>query len=190
MPSNLGKGTVPRDAYCSAPPLTSAPLILLPPRLPSRAEEARRPRTPLARRPRAPLLAIVKRKVRESETDSAEFVVDERDVEDVKLEPKIEPDPRQLSARVAALAIRHPALSASTSSEEAQGPSAIAYRTQSLCAIPSSQLGPAASARKPGRPKGSKSRPRIPVTFGLPVPPVRQAAAKAQAEMLSSKNRS
>ena len=190
MPSNLGKGTVPRDAYCSAPPLTSAPLILLPPRLPSRAEEARRPRTTLAHRPRAPLLAIVKREVRESEMDSAEFIVDERDAVDVKVEPKIEPDPRHLSAQVAALAIRHPDSTASTASEEAQGPSGIAYRTQPLCTIPSSQLGPAAPARKPGRPKGSKSKPRIPVTFGLPVPPVRQAAAKARAEMSTSKNRS
>ena len=190
MPTNWGKGTVSRDAYCSAPPLTSTPLIFLPPHLPLRAEEGRRPRTPLAHRPRAPLFAIVKREVHESETDSAEFVVDERDAEDVKVEPKIEPDPRQLSARVAALAIRHPDYTASTSSEEAQGPRAIAYRTQPLCAIPSSQLGPAAPARKPGRPKGSKSKRRIPVTFGLPVPPVRQAAAKAQAEMSSSKNRS
>ena len=120
-----------------------------------------------------------------------EFVVDDEDVEwPIKVEPKIEPDSRQLTARVPALAIRHPPLTASTSSEEAQGPSGIAYRTQALCAIPSGQLGPAALPRKPGRPKGSKNKPRIPITFGLPVPPERQAAAKARVERSSSKNRS
>ena len=121
--------------------------------------------------------------------DSAEFVVDERDVEDVKLEPKIEPDPRQLSARVAALAIRHPALSASTSSEEAQGPYIPEYRTQPLCRIPSGQLGPADAPRGRGRPKGSKSRPRIEAVHGLPFPPVRAASARARNSMTLS-NRS
>ena len=183
MPATLSKWIVLRDSsYCSVPPLTTSSHVLLPPRL-SRTEEARRP----------PLRAI-KAEVRESEPESVEFVVDEEDDKrPVKQEVpiKIEPDPRQITARVAALAIRQPTSTASTSSEEAQGPSGIDYRTQPLCHVPSGRLGPADLPRRPGRPKGSKSRPRIPVAFGLPVPPERQAAATAQAEMvLSSKNRS
>ena len=88
----LSSKLVLRNAYCSAPPLTSS---LLPPRL-SRAEEARRPSAPL--RP-------VKQEVHESEADSVEFVVDEEDEQPVK----VEPDPRQLIVGIAAIAIRQPA---------------------------------------------------------------------------------
>ena len=52
----------------------------------------------------------MKPEVRESETDSVEFVFDKD--EDVR-QLKIEPDPRQLTVRVAALAIRQPTSAAS-----------------------------------------------------------------------------
>ena len=141
MPLSSRK-VVLRDSYCSAPPIT---LSLCPPRL-SRAEEALGPRAPLI---------IVKAEVRESETLSVEFVVDEEDFEQpVKVERllKIEPDLRQLTARIAAIAIRQRTLAASTSSEEAQGPSGTAYHTQPLSRVPSGQLGPADSPRGRGRP--------------------------------------
>ena len=83
-----------RDAYCSAPPLSS--ISLRPPRL-SRDQEAQRPRAPLVN---------IKREVCESSIESVEFVVN-NDPEDVK-PIKIEFDPRQIRAGVAALAIRPP----------------------------------------------------------------------------------
>ena len=182
------KRIVLRDSYCSAPPLTTSSHVLLRPRL-SRAEEAGRPRAPL--RP-------VKAEVCESE-DSVEFVVDEEDFErPVEFEPrpvkvehevKIEPDTRQLTARVAAITIRQPASAASASSDEKPGPSGTAYRTQALSRIRSGQLGPADSPRGHSRLKGSRSRPRILPVFGLPVPPERAAATKAQAEMASSSSK-
>ena len=77
------QGLILCDADCSAPPLTST---IRPPRL-SRVEEALRPRAPLK---------PVKREVRESESDSVEFVVDEDIEQEVKLKRtvKIEPYPR------------------------------------------------------------------------------------------------
>ena len=159
------------DAYCSAPPLTSS---FRPPRL-SRAEEARRPRAPLQR--------PVKQEVRESEADSVEFAFNKDIERPVKHEQpvKIEQDPRQLTLRIAAIQIRQPACSASTSSGEAPGPSGsgsgTAYRTKALCQVPSS---PADPPRGKGRPKGSKRRPRIAISFGLPTPPERAASAKAR----------
>ena len=161
------------NAYCSAPPLKTSSRLLLPPR-PTRAEQARRP---------CASLRAVKAEFRESEVDSMEFVIDDEDADD-KPEVgsiKIEPDPRQLIARVAAIETRQPASTASTSSEEAQGPSL--YRTQPLCRVPPCQLGPADPPRRPGRPKGSKSRLRIATMQGLPVPSMRAAAAKAIADM-------
>ena len=111
----------------------------------SRAEEARRP---------SALLRPIKAEVRKSEAESVEFIVQEEDtVWPVKQEwpVKIEPNPRQLTARVAAIFIRQPESAASTSSKEAQGP--------------------ADPPRARGRPKGSKSRPRIPKVYGLPSRP-------------------
>ena len=174
----LSSRLVLRNSYCSAPPLTSS---LRPPRL-SRAEEARRPLAPLRE---------VKAEVFESE-ESVEFIVDEEDLErPVKLEQPvkcerpfiIEPDPRQITARIAAIAIGQPTSAASTSLEENPGPSGTAYRTQALRRVPSSQLGPADRPRGRGGPKGSKSRSRIPIVFGLSTPPERAATAKARAEM-------
>ena len=107
-----------RDAYCSAPPLSTS--SLRPPRI-SREAEARRPRAPLFE---------VKREI-ESLIDSAEYIVEEL-VIDVKHPIKVEVDPRQLRAGIAALAIRPPPSTASTSSGEAAaaapGPSRWEYQ--------------------------------------------------------------
>ena len=89
---------------------------------------------------------------------------------------KVEADPRQITLGLAAIAIRPANSAASTSSEEAAGPSHTAYLTEALCRIPSGQLGPADPPRGRGRPKGSKSRPRIPITFGISTPPERPQA--------------
>ena len=171
------KGSVTlRNSYCSAPPLQSS---FRPPRL-SREAEAVWPRAPL--RP-------VKREVRESEARSVEFVVDDTDTVEVKVEAliKVEEDPRQICARLAAVRIRKPAPTASSSSEDLGGPSGTAYRTQALRRIPSGQLGPADPYPGLDRPKGLKSRPRVALTFDLSAPPERAAAVKAWAEMASSR---
>ena len=151
------------DAYCSAPPIPT--ISMRPPRL-TRDQEARRPR--------APLVAI-KREVH------VEFVID-NDLEDMKPPIKIEFDPRQIRAGVAALSIRPPQSSASTSSGEAAaaapGPSRCEHRTKALCRIPAQSLGPADPPRGRGWPKGSKSRPRI--VFGITTLPER--ATKIEAE--------
>ena len=98
MPTNLGKRVVLLDSssHCSAPPLATSSRLLLPPR-PTRAKEARRPRAPLR---------VVKAEVRESEVDSVEFVVNDEEFPDVKPEVKVELDPGQITARVAAINIR------------------------------------------------------------------------------------
>ena len=123
-----------RDAYCSAPPLSTS--SLRPPRI-SREQEARRPRVPLV---------VVKREVEKSSIKSIKFFVD-YDYEDVKPPIKVEVDPRQLRAGVASLTIRPPQSSASTSSSEvaaaAPGPSRWVHRTEALCRIPAQSLGPA-----------------------------------------------
>ena len=164
-----------RDAYCSAPPIESS---FRPPRL-SRETEAVRPRAPL--RP-------IKREVRESEASSVEFVLDDTDVA-VKVEApvKLEEDPRQLCARLAAVSIRPVPAAPSSSSEDIAGPSGTAYHMQALRRIPSSQLGPADPPRGRGRPKGSKSRLRVPLTFGISAPPERAAAVKTRADMTPSR---
>ena len=168
-----------RDAYCSAPPLFT--MTLRPPRISREAE---------ARRPRAPLI-IVKREIESSDIESVEFVVNDNE-EDVKPPVKIEVDPRQLRAGIATLSIRPPPSSASTSSGKAAaavpGPSRWGHRTEALCRIPDKSLGPADPPRGRGRPKGSKSRPRI--EFGLATLPERAAKLKAEenlAGMSSSK---
>ena len=110
------------------------------------------------RRPRAPLIAI-KREVTSS-IESAEFVLDE-DFDVIDEKPvKIEPDPRQLRAGIAALAIRPPLSAASSSSSKAAaapGPSGWGVRGVSLGQIPCGELGPADPPLKRGRPKGSKA---------------------------------
>ena len=131
----------------------------------------------------------IKREVQESEASSAEFVCDDTDLAEIRDESvvKIEADPRQICARLAAVRIEPPAPSASSSSEDIAGASGTAYRKQALRRIPSAQLGPADPPRGRGRPKGSKSRPRVPLTFGTSPPPERAAAAKARAEMAPRK---
>ena len=126
-----------RDAYCSAPPLESS---FRPPCL-SRETEAVRPRVPL--RP-------VKREIRESEASSAEFFCDDADEAEVKEETvvKIEADPRQICARLAAVSIEPPAPSASSSSEDIAGPSGTAYRN------------PPPHPVEPVRPRGPAPRSR------------------------------
>ena len=99
MPKNFRQ--LDRDAYCSAPPLSTSSLS--PPRLTRKAE---------VRRPRAPIITVNQEVT--SSIESVEFVVDEDF--DVDLKPiKIELDPRQLRAGIAALAIRPPPSSASSS---------------------------------------------------------------------------
>ena len=148
MPKNLRQ--LPRDAYCSAPPLTST---LRPPRL-SREAEVRRPRAPLV---------MVKRDVTSS-IESVEFVIDDDFGVDVK-PVKGQLDPRQLHAGIAALAIRPPPSSASSSSGKAAaaapGPSSWAVRGVALSEIPGGELGPADPPRRRGQPKGCKTRPRV-----------------------------
>ena len=149
MPKNLRK--LSRDAYCSAPPLSTS--SLRPPRLTREGE---------VRRPRAPIITV-NREVTSS-IESVEFVVNEDFDVDVK-PVKIELDPRQLQAGIAALAIRPPPSSASSSSGEAAaaapGPSNWCVRGKALGCIPGGGLGPADPPRRRGRPKGSKTRPRV-----------------------------
>ena len=171
-----------RDAYCSVPPIESS---FRPPPL-SRETEAVRPRAPLRQ---------IKREVRESEASSVEFVLDEADNADVKVQAvkveapiKVEKDPRQLCVRLAAVSLRQPVpASSNSSSEDVAGPSGTAYRMQALRRIPSGLLGPADPPRGRGRPKGSKSRPRVPLTFDLSAPPERAAAVKTRADMTPSR---
>ena len=120
-----------------------------------------------------------------------EFVVDD-DFEDEKPPVKVEIDPRQLRAGIATLSIRPPPSSASTSlgkaTAAAPGPSRWGQRTEALCRIPDRSLGPADPPRGRGRPKGSKSRPRI--DLGIATLPERAVKLKAEenlAGMSSSK---
>ena len=118
MPRLIGKVALvdhAHESYCSAPPLRTSSHLLLPPRI-SCAQEARRPRAPIRE---------VKREVRESEPDSSEYGIDQADAIDVKpeIKPEVALDPRQLTIRVAAIAI-WPAGASAASSPEAQRPPA------------------------------------------------------------------
>ena len=166
-----------RDSHCSAPPLQSS---FCPPRLSREAEAVLWPRAPL--RP-------TKQEVRESEASSVEYCIDETDDVKVKVEAPIEvvQDSRQMCVKLATVRIKQPAPTASSSAEEFAEPSGTAYHTQALRRIPSCQLGTADPPRGRGRPKGSKSRPRVSLTFGTSAPPEQAAAAKARAEMAPRK---
>ena len=151
-----------------APPLSTS--SLRPPRISRKAE---------ARRIRAPLIKV-KREV-ESSIESAEFIVDE-DFE-VKHPVKVKLDPRQLRAGIAALAIRPlPSVASSTTSSEAAaaaiGLSQWGVRSAALCRVPEGNLGPADPPRRRGRPKGSKTRPRV--AFNLDTLPGRTAKIEAE----------
>ena len=124
-----------------------------------------------------------------SSIESVEYFADE--VDDVKpvVKREIALDPRQfddpLQASLAALAIRAP--SSTSSAEEgaaaAPGPSGHhqepwGLRWQSNGRIPQGDLGPADPPRKRGRPKGSKSRPRV--AFATDTLPERQEKIRAK----------
>ena len=173
MPKNLQQ--LDRDAYCSAPPLSTSSLRL--PRL-TRETEARRPRAPIFE---------VKREVTSS-IESAEFVQDEDF--DAKPPVKVELDPRQLRAGIAVLAIDHrPASPFSSTSGEtgAPGPSNWGVCSGPLNRIPEGDLDPADPPRRQGRPKGSKIRPRV--AFNLFTLPERAEKVKAEKRLagMSSK---
>ena len=108
---------------------------------------------------------------------------------DVKPEVKVELDPRQLRAGIAALAIRPPPSSASSSMGEpaaaAPGPLSQGWgvRVAGLSRIPEGGLGPADPPRRRGRPKGSKTRPRV--AFNLDTLPERQEKLKAEERLAS-----
>ena len=168
-----------RDAYCSAPTLFTS--SLRPPRISHKAE---------ARRPRAPLYEV-KREI-ESSIESAEFVVDEDFDVDVKHPVKLELDPCQLRAGIAALVIRPPPSSASSSTSgeaaaAAPGPSRWGVRSQAPNRIPEGDLGPADPPRRRGRPKGSQTRPRV--AFNVDTLPERAKKIKAEQRLarMSSK---
>ena len=73
-----------------------------------------------------------------------EFGIDEANMKvNVEAQVEVAQDPRQLCVQLAAVRIERPTPAASSSAEEAAGPSNTAYRTQALRRIPSSQLGPA-----------------------------------------------
>ena len=143
MPPIKGKvALVDHASYCSAPPLRTSSHLLIPPRI-SRVKEARRPRAPIRE---------VKREVRESEPDSSEYGIDQTDAIDIKPEakPEVALDPRQLTVRVAAIAIR-PAGTSAASSPEA--PSA-QLQNPGLVPRAVSQIGPRRSAPEAGPAQG------------------------------------
>ena len=173
MPQDLKQ--LDRDAYCSAPPLSTS--TLRPPCL-SREAEARHPRAPIV---------DVKREVGSS-IESVEFVLD--DEFDVK-PPKVEIDLRQLRRGIAALTIAHLPTSPSSSTSGdagAPGPSNWGIRLAPLNRIPEGNLSPADPPRKRGRPKGSKTQPRL--AFSLVTLPERKESAMARQRIavMSSKN--
>ena len=175
MPNKLTQ--LSRDAYCSAPPVTSS---LCPPRL-SRETEIRRTCAPLV---------IVKREVTSS-IESAEFVLDEEFSIDEK-PIKIKLDPRQLRAGIAALAIRPPPSTAPSSSGDAAaaapGPSNWGVRGTALAIIPGVELGRADPPRQRGRPKGSITRPRV--AYSLDTLPERGAKIEAEGRLAVMKSKS
>ena len=166
--------TLDHDSFCSAPPL-----ILLP--RPSRAQEARRPRAPIWTGKR--------------EATELEYAINDADAIDVKPEvgPRMAPDEHRMSVRVAACTIRPVSASAASSPEAQRHPlpsfrarmATVAIRpatpSQDPCHAPAARLGPADPPRKPGRPVGSKSRPRVAALATSSSPPPVRAAAKASA---------
>ena len=179
-----------REAYCSAPPLPSSSSIR-PPRL-TREKEATRPRTPINAQ-------FGECKAEVSSIESVEFVAEDFKDFDVKPDLKIPLDPRQsgdqLRVRIAALAIPPPPSSDSSSAGEAAaaapGPSRFGepwgIRPQSHGRIPEGDLGQADPPRRRGRPKGSKSWPRV--AFSLDTLPERQEKLRAEERLavMSSK---
>ena len=138
-------------------------------------------------RPRAPIYAPIDCKAEISSLESVEFVADED--YDLKPDVKVKLDPR-MRPGIAALGIRPPPSEASSGSGEhasaAPGPSN--YRTAALCRVSGGELGPADPPRKLGRPKGSKTRPRV--AFNLKTLTERKEKVRAEgklAEMSTNK---
>ena len=129
-----------------------------------------------------------------SSIESVEFVADEFDV---KPDIKAPFDPRQfgdlLQIRLAALAIWQPPSSSSVGegAAAAPGPSHVlepwGVRLQNQGRIPAGDLGPADPPKRRGRPKGSKSRPRV--AFSLDTLPKCQEKIRAEGRLaeMSSK---
>ena len=152
-----------REAYCSAPSIAST---LRPPRL-TRDIECRRPRAPLCK-PHFEVKAEI------SSIESYEDVPEEKP----DVNPAIPFDPRQrgppLQAGIAALAIRPSSSSSSINEEPSAAPGPPRYaeawglRGQRLSHVPEGDLGPADPPRRRGRPRGSKSRQRVPFEIATP----------------------
>ena len=165
-------------AYCSAPPIQGS---LIPPR----EVEAQRPRGPLR------LQEAVK-----AEVSSIELIKS-INVDSPYLKPVIPFDPRQLDdplqLQVAALKIEPSSSSVKDlKPQQAPGPLRFVYpwgvRGTTLCHTPDKVLGPADPPRRRGRPKGSKSRPRVEfTTVTLPERPKKLKAKKRLAVMASKK---
>ena len=110
------------------------------------------------------------------------------DIDDPDIKPVIPLNLCQLDnplqLQVAALKIEPSSSVKDNKPQPALGPSRFAeqrgIRGAHLCHTPDRDLGPADPPRRRGRPKGSKSRPRIPVTFGLLTPPERAVSIKVR----------
>ena len=117
-----------------------------------------------------------------SSIESAEFILD--DEFEIK-PPTVELDPRQLRRGIAALAIAPPPTSPSSStsgkSSGTAGPSNWGVRSVPL------NLGPADLPRRRGRPKGSKTRPRV--AFSLTTLPERKEKVKAEQRLAKMKSK-
>ena len=109
---------------------------------------------------------------------------------DVKPDIKVKLDPRQVRRGLAALTIQPPSPSSSTSGEAvaaAPGPSNWGVRSQALNRIPEGDLGPADPPRRRGRPKGSKTRPRV--SFNLTTLPERKEKVEAEKRLAGMSSR-
>ena len=121
-----------------------------------------------------------------SSIESVEFVADEFDEFDVKPDVEALFDHRQfgdpLQVRLAALAIRPSPSSSSSSMGDQAGPSRVpeprGVHLQGQSRIPAGDLGPADPPKRRGRPKGSKSQPRV--AFSLEMLPERREKIRAE----------
>ena len=125
----------------------------------------------------------MKREVAEgSSIESAEFVLDSEF--NIK-RPKVELDPRQLRRGIAALAIAPSDSSSASGDTGAPGPSGWGVRLAPLSRIPEGDLGPADPPRRRGRPKGSKTRPRV--AWSLETLPERTEKIEAERKIAKMK---
>ena len=111
--------------------------------------------------------------------------------EDFEVKPVIKTEePQRLRAGLAALAIRPPpstaSLSTSGGAAAAPGPSGWGVRGVALSIEPGGDLGPADPPRRQGRPKGSKTHPRV--AYNIDTLPERPAKIKAEGRLAEMKN--